>query len=102
MSTAAGVKNVKVEKETSAGEHVAVEAKQPVTAPAGSAAAPAAAAGGKAHAETEATGIEDFEELCMDVTYPCAPKTIFDLWYRDDDFVAGLWDQLGFMGASGP
>ena len=112
-AAAGAVRNVKVEKETSAGEHVAIEAKQPVSAPAAAAAASsspasssssnpsAPAAGGKAaHAETEAEGVEQFEELCMDVTYPCAPKTIFDLWYRDDNFVAGLWDQLGFMGPS--
>lgn len=83
------VKTVHVEQTSSAGEHVEVEATQAVKS----------GAPGAGHVETSAEGIEEFDEVCMDDVYPCEPKTLFDLWYRDEKFVPALWEKLEFTGA---
>lgn len=93
------VKTYHVETTSSAGEHVEYESTQQVKdTPAGTKTAVSAKIETKGHPETQAEGVEDLEEVCMDITFPCEPKKIFDLWYRDESFVDDLWNKLEFTG----
>lgn len=92
-------KTYHVETTSSAGEHVEYESTQQVKdIPAGTRTAVSAKIETKGHPETQAEGMENFEEVCMDITFPCEPKKIFDLWYRDESFVDNLWNKLEFTG----